>query len=264
MQNALFQQLVYLLEPIGLLWFGLLLLTGLLWWRRHRAFACAAGALAVFVTIIGSSSVPGVLLGSLEQPYAGVKIEALPTADAIVLLGGGAEPSRYDVGGVHLTAHGDRLVMAHRLFHIGKAPVLLLGGNASNLDGVIRFESEIVRDLFIGWGVPAEAMIPLGGNKDTHDEALKVRALATEHGWKRVLLVTSANHMRRASAVVRAQGLEVVPAPCNFLTTVSTTPTRGWSVPRSQGFLKVATWLHEEIGYFMYRRRGWIGAEIAP
>ena len=259
MCDALFRQLVYLLEPIGLLWLCLLVLTGLLWWRRHRGFACAAGLLAAFVTIIGGSSLPGLLLGSLERPYAGVKIEALPTADAIVLLGGGAAPSRYEAGGVSLTMDGNRLVMAHRLFHLGKAPVLLLGGNASKLDGVVRVEGELVRDLFTTWGMPAAAMIPLGGNQDTHDEAVKVRALAAEHGWKGVLLVTSANHMRRASAVFRAQGLEVVPAPCNFFTTVSTAaPGRGWSVPRYQGFLKMATWLHEEIGYFMYRRRGWI------
>src|SRR5437763_1587374 len=57
----------------------------------------------------------------------------------------------------------------------------------------------------------------LGANEDTHDEALKVRVLATERGWHRVLLVTSANHMRRASGVFRAQGLEVIPVPCNFL-----------------------------------------------
>ena len=259
MRDVLLQNLVYLLEPIGLLWFGLLLLTVLLWWRRHRGFACASGLLAVFVTIIGSSSVPGLLLGSLERPYAGVKIEELPNADAIVLLGGGAAPSRYEAGGVHLTSDGDRLVMAHLLFRLGKAPVLLLGGNANKLDGVIRIEGEFVRDLFTIWGLPAEAMIPLGGNQDTHDEALKVRALAAEHGWKRVLLVTSANHMRRASAVFRAQGIGVIPVPCNFLTTVSTAPAeRGWSVPRYQGFMKVATWLHEKIGYSVYRHRGWI------
>ena len=262
MRKAFLDQFIHLLEPIGLIWFCLLVLTGALLWRRHRAFAGATGLLALFVTIIGSSSFPGRLLGSLERPYAGVKIEALPTADAIVLLGGGASPSRYEASGVHLTPEGDRLIMAHLLFRLGKAPVLLLGGNANKLDGVVRVEGEIVRDLFTGWGVPAEAMIPLGANEDTHDEALKIRALAAKHGWKRVLLVTSANHMRRASAVVRAQGLEVVPVPCNFLTTVSTAPPAfGWSVPRYQGFYKVATWLHEEVGWAMYRQRGWIEPE---
>ena len=257
--DGLLHQILFLLEPIGFVWFCLLVLTIALWWKRQRRFALAAAFIALIVTVVGSTSLSGTLLGSLERPYAGIEIEKLPTADAIVLLGGGASPSRYEASSVHFTPAGDRLVMAHTVFKLNKAPVLLLGGNANKLDGVIRFESELVRDLFLTWGIPREAMIPLASNADTHDEALKVRALATEHGWKRILLVTSANHQRRASATFRAQGLEVIPVPCNFLTNISTAPGEaGLSVPRYDGFIKMATWLHEEIGWLMYRRRGWI------
>ena len=259
MLDPLFRQLLHLLAPVGFVWFTLLALTGALWWKKQRGFACVTGALVVFITIIGSTSVPGRLLGSLERPYAGVALESLPTADAIVLLGGGASPSRYEAQAVHLTIAGDRLVMAHALFQMGKAPVLLLGGNANKLDHVIRFESEIVRDLLVTWGVPKNAMIPLGANADTHDEALKVRALAAERGWRRVLLVTSANHMRRASATFRVQGLEVIPVPCNFLTNISTAPAPpGVHVPGYDGFWKTAIWLHEQAGWLIYRRRGWV------
>ena len=264
MRDGLLHQLVYLLEPIGIIWLCLLVLTVWLAIKRQWGSALFAGLVALFVTIIGGTGLPGRLLGSLERPYAGVPIDALPTADAIVLLGGGAAPSRFEAQGVHLTPAGDRLVMAREIFRLGKAPVLLLGGNANKLDGVVRFEGDIVRDLLDHVGkVLAEAMIPLGANEDTHDEALKVRALATERGWHRVLLVTSANHMRRASAVFRAQGLEVIPVPCNFLTTVATAPPPpGVSVPRYDGFLKMAIWLHEEVGWWEYRRgAGWITAD---
>jgi uncharacterized SAM-binding protein YcdF (DUF218 family) len=149
--------------------------------------------------------------------------------------------------------------MAHALFKLNKAPYLLLGGNANKLDNVIRFESELVRDLYLSWGVPREAMIPMSWNADTYDESLRVRSLAAERGWKRILLVTSANHQRRASATFRAQGLEVISVPCNFLTSVSTAPAeQSFSIPRYDGFVRIATWLHEEIGWLMYRRRGWI------
>ncbi len=259
MHDYLLHQCLYMLEPVGFIWICLLALTGAQWWKRQRRFAVATGLLAVFVTVIGSTSVPGMLLGSLERPYAGVKLDALPAADAIVMLGGGAEPSRYEVSGVHFTPAGDRLVMAHALFQMKKAPVLILGGNAGKLDGIVRIESEIVRDLLVTWGVPKDAIIPLASSSDTYGEALKVHALATENGWRRVLLVTSANHQRRASATFRAQGLDVIAAPCNFLTTVATDPAEeGVSVPRYDGFVKMATWLHEEVGWFMYRRRGWI------
>ncbi|HEY3899947.1 MAG TPA: YdcF family protein [Chthoniobacter sp.] len=262
MTEGFLHQLVYLLEPIGLVWLGLLVLTFWLAIKRQLGPALFAGGVTLFVTLVGSSGIPGKLLGSLERPYAGVHLDTLPTADAIVLLGGGAAPSRYEAEGVHLTPAGDRLVMANELFRRKKAPVLLLGGNANKLDGVVRFEGVIVKDLLTTWGIPADDILPLGANEDTHDEALKVGALAKERGWHRVLLVTSANHMRRASAVFRAQGLEVIPVPCNFFTTVATAPPPpGISVPRYDGFVKIAIWLHEELGWWTYRRRGWITGE---
>lgn len=262
MADGLLHQIIYLLEPIGLAWLCLLGLAIWLACRRQGKPAILAALGVVLMTAVGSTGLAGRLLGSLEKPYAGVKLETLPTADAIVMLGGGASPSRYEARGVHLTPAGDRLVMAREVFRLGKAPVLLLGGNVNKLDGVRKFESEIVRDLIKTWGIPEDAIIPLGENQDTHDEALKVRALATERGWHRVLLVTSANHMRRASGVFRAQGLEVIPVPCNFLTTVATAPPPpGLSVPRHDGFVKVAVWMHETIGWWTYRQRGWVQAE---
>ncbi|HSI12604.1 MAG TPA: YdcF family protein [Chthoniobacter sp.] len=259
MADELLHQFIYLMEPIGLAWLCLLVLTIWLAIRRQWKPAILAGLGVLLMTAVGSTGLAGRMLGSLERPYAGVKIENLPKADAIVMLGGGASPSRYEALGVHLTPAGDRLVMAREVFRLGKAPVLLLGGNVNKLDGVRKFECEIVRDLLKTWGIPEDAIIPLGENQDTHDEALKVRALATERGWHRVLLVTSANHMRRASGVFRAQGLEVIPVPCNFLTTVATAPPPpGISIPRHDGFVKISTWMHEEIGWWTYRHRGWI------
>jgi len=261
MRDGFQHQILYLLEPIGFVWACLIVLTAALWWKRQRWFAGATAFLVVFLSVIGSTSVPGKLLGALERPYAGVKLEDLPDADAIVLLGGGSNPSRYEVERVHFTPAGDRLVMAHALFQMKKAPVMLLGGNANKLDGVVIYESEIVRDLMATWGIPKEAMIPMSYSDDTYGEACKVRALATEHGWHRILLVTSANHQRRASATFRAQGLDVISVPCNFLTGVGNPVEAGGpqlSVPRFDGFVKMATWLHEEAGWAMYRRRGWI------
>lgn len=259
MLNYLLNQLLGLLAPVGLLWASLIVLSVLLWRRGRHRFAAATAVLAAFITIIGSTSVPGRLLGSLERPYARVQPEDLPTADAVVLLGGGVQASRYDVAGAHLSPAGDRLVMAAELMRLSKAPVLLLGGAVGQLDGREVCESEISKGLLTRWGVAAEAMIPLGGNRDTHDEALKVRALAAERGWRHVILVTSANHMRRAVASFRHLGIEVTPAPCNFLTSVGTgeLPFR-IVVPGSDGFVKTGMWLHEEIGWLIYWRRGWL------
>ncbi len=252
-------QLAALLAPAGFVWGALIVLAAVLWRRKQRGPALAAAALAGFITIIGSTSFPDRLLASLERPYAGGNPGDLPAADAVVLLGGGAQASRYEVAGVHLSAAGDRLVMAAELMRLGKAPLLLLGGAWGQLDGREMPESGITRELLTRWGVSPDAMIPLGNNGDTHDEALKVRDLAAARGVRRILLVTSANHMRRAAATFRHLGIEVTPAPCNFLTRVATDdPPFAIRIPGSEGFVKTGIWLHEEIGWLMYWRRGWL------
>jgi uncharacterized SAM-binding protein YcdF (DUF218 family) len=102
-------------------------------------------------------------------------------------------------------------------------------------------------------------VVSLGENAHTRQEAEKVRALVDQRGWKRVLLVTSANHMTRAAAVFRTLGIDVVPVPCNFLTTVSTAPNGPvFTVPNWAGFEKIGAWAHERTGWWIYRWRGWI------
>jgi uncharacterized SAM-binding protein YcdF (DUF218 family) len=88
---------------------------------------------------------------------------------------------------------------------------------------------------------------------------LHVRRLCTERGWQRVILVTSAYHMRRATAVFQTAGVTVTPAPCNFLTEISTPPSPpGWNFPTWHGFATMSIWMHEQAGWWIYRTRGWI------
>ena len=153
-----------------------------------------------------------------------------------MLLGGGAEPARYEFSNVHLSPAGDRLIFANALMRLGKAPVLMLGGGGLEFDGRRKLECDCVRELLVAMGAPKDSMIPLGMNADTHEEALHARVVANSHGWNRILLVTSANHMRRAAAVFRKQGFEVIPAPCNFQSSISTAPESFYiCVPRTKG-----------------------------
>lgn len=211
------------------------------------------------------------MLRSLESEFAQVDVKQLPPADAVVMLGGGIEPSRYEAAGFHLTRAGDRLLMAVEMMRLGKAPVLVLGGGASELNGEKQIEADLVRDWIANWhllevaGHPTPEVLSLGRCFDTHDEAVKVRALAEARGWRRVLLVTSASHMRRALATFQTAGVSAEPVPCNFMTTVSTSDSSvGLSVPHYRGLEKISIFLHEQIGWLEYRRRGWISPAATP
>lgn len=248
-----------LIQPIALLWLGLIVLTIALWRSRQRTFAAAAALLVLFVQVVGGTNLSVLLLERLERPFAGTKPEDLPVCDAIVMLGGTIEPSLHEVGHLHLTIAGDRLVMALELVRLRKAPALCVSGGKATFGRKHWIEADLIKKAIDDRGLSPIPVFSLGECLDTHDEAVRLRRLAAGHGWKRILLVTSAVHQRRALAVFRHEGLDVIPAPCNFLTAMSpAAEPPSFGVPNSLGFILISTWLHEEIGWLEYWRRGWL------
>jgi uncharacterized SAM-binding protein YcdF (DUF218 family) len=259
MKGALLRQALLLLEPLGFLWAALIVLTILLWWKKQRWFAAATGALVMLIFLVGSTSLPNWLLAHLERPYAGLRLDALPEADAVVLLGGGAEPSRYEAAGFRLTRGGDRLLMAVELMRRGKARALVVGGAGAALDGRLQLEANLVHQWITRWKLTGAPVIGLERCFHTHDEAVKTRRVMEKQGWRTILLVTSASHLPRATATFRSAGLEVTPVPCNFLTDVSRARAQSkFSVPSTAGLEQISTWLHEIAGWHYYRMKGWI------
>ena len=57
-------------------------------------------------------------------------------------------------------------------------------------------------------GVPADKVIVLGEKDSTKDEALEIRDQVVAHNWKKIIVVTSKQHTRRARLVInrRLQG----------------------------------------------------------
>lgn len=258
--TALLKSVADFLEPVGLVW---LLLTVMLLvslkqrsWRR----ALLPGAAWLILTVLSALPVPHLLLASLEDDWPPVDPARLPECDAIVVLGGGMEPSIMEPAGMHLHGGADRLFTALKLARMGKGKSLVIGGGLFERAGGGRVsEADGVRDWLAGWELSSVPVLSLGGCQDTHDEAVKVAALVKTHGWQKVALVTSAYHMRRTHAVFAKAGVPVLPVPCNY----ESAPMRGrpvhWiGVPNATHLLHFETWLHEIIGWWGYRLRGWI------
>lgn len=265
MLNYALRAALTLLEPIGFIWACLLAVAVFLLRRRQWRPAGVLAALAALMWVIGATPLPGRLLAALERPWVGVKRAELPSADAVVLLGGFLAPSREEVGQVHFNVNADRAVTALELIRLQKAKVLAVGGGSSRYHGEVYCEADSFKQLVDERHLSGAEVISLGGCKNTRHEAEKIAALAREHGWQRILLVTSASHMRRAAAVFRSTtALEIIPAPCGFLTQASLYGYEHFApVPDVSGFVKISNVLHEQVGWWVYRWRGWISAEEA-
>jgi uncharacterized SAM-binding protein YcdF (DUF218 family) len=106
---------------------------------------------------------------------------------------------------------------------------------------------------WVGEFVPRAEVLSIGRIRNTHEEAVAVARLFRQRGWSRVLAVTSATHTRRAAAALEKQGLEVVSVPAaEVLFDLEGLPEPG---DRLDAFAAIA---HERVGYFVYRRRGWV------
>lgn len=101
--------------------------------------------------------------------------------------------------------------------------------------------------------VPRGEVLSVGRIRNTHDEAVAVARLFREHGWTRVLAVTSPTHTRRAAAALEKEGLVVLAVPA--LETRFDLEELDWPGDRRVAFAAIA---HERIGLLVYRRRGWI------
>lgn len=219
---------------------------------RRRVAALAGSAAAGVLWLASTPWFAATLAESLQAGYRQAPAAAMPKADAIVVLGGilGGEDT---LELSNLSDAVDRLIYAKRLFDAGKAPHLLLAGGAG--EGRTP-EADLMAGLLMEWGAPAPAILRETKSRNTRQNALGVGALLEEQGLRSVLLVTSALHMRRAEATLRAVGIDVIAAPTDFMGGRSELPILDW-LPEA-GALDVTTHcIKEYLGLWVYRWRGW-------
>jgi uncharacterized SAM-binding protein YcdF (DUF218 family) len=104
-------------------------------------------------------------------------------SDAIVMLG----DDNYN---------GDRAARAAELFKAGWAPRVIASGRYLRpYASIAELEAHDLSDR----GVPQSAIVRFAHQAtDTRDECADIGQLISQHGWKRILLVTSSYHTRRS------------------------------------------------------------------
>ena len=135
-------------------------------------------------------------------------------------------------------AHGVRRVITTRI---------------SREEGDSVVTSDADQRFLVALAAPGAVHVIVDGPRTTREEALLVARLAAGSGWRRVAVVTSPSHTRRACATFERVGLAVTCVPARS----TTVAWHALHSPRDR--LRAAGMvLYETMGSWLYRSRGWI------
>jgi len=236
--------------PLG---FSLILLAlGLAKGRRRWAWA------GVVVLLVSSNPLVGhFLIRSAEGWAERRQVAEVPVADAIVVLSAGRAlapgPDR-----VSEWNDANRFFTGTDLALAGKAPLLVFTGAATSSEPGAPTEGDLLAAQARALGVPAERVAVTAFVFNTADEAREVAALlrARQVQRPRVVLVTSAFHMRRARQVFQQEGVAVEPFPVSFWSSDAGGFSLFWFLPSVSALNKTHTALREWYGRAFYGLRG--------
>lgn len=247
---------VYPLGTAVLLWAIGLVLVAL---RRRRAGYYLLGGGLAWLWLWSMPAIADRVVGALEADWSFQPAESYPRADAIVVLGGafhsgqGEWPYPDAGGGVDRYWHGARL------YHAGRAPVIVLSGSRNPKRPDSWSEAESGAIFLADLGVPADAIVIDSQARTTRGNVVQIGEILRQRGLESFLLVTSARHMDRSLAAFRAEGFDPVPAPADFSVVEDPAFSIRRFVPNASALARSSEAVHEIVGGWFYRVMGWAG-----
>jgi len=232
-------------------------------WKRPRIASASLVFALGLVLVFSNGSVSHWMGRSLEWQH--LPPDTLPTADAIVVLGGAIRPPDAPRPWVDVMESGDRPIHGARLYLAGKAPKIIMSGGRIDWKDGGPPESSDMAEIAKALGVPDDAILEDPTSLNTYQNAVNVKQILEEEGLDSVLLVTSAIHMPRSLRIFEKQGIEAIAAPTDFRITYSSEDGEKTAEGRllyalpDAGHLEYSTRaLKEYIGMVVYRLRGWL------
>jgi uncharacterized SAM-binding protein YcdF (DUF218 family) len=164
----------------------------------------------------------GIILNELLMLWEKPAIEISQLDDEYeiaVVLGGTTDVDREPKDRLFFHKGADRVTHALNLYHEGKVKkILFTGGNARLFEDPNRDNSPIF-DFYAMCGVDPEDIIIESASRNTRENAFYVKDLVAKNASSgKVILITSAFHMRRAEGCFRKVGIDVTGFSTDFYT----------------------------------------------
>lgn len=235
----------------------------LLAWHSARPSARAPLRCAFVVLTAYALAGSWVVSSGLERLMSeglNARVDDRPPARTAILLLAASGMRVSDWSGNHLEElgpHGaSRVLEALRIYRQVTDGVIVSSGGPPDVAPDATPDSVLMRDALVARGVQTERVILESESRNTHDQAVRVAAMLRGLRADRIVLVTSASHMKRALGAFRAQGVVAIPAAArNPLATMA--PLQR-IIPSQAGLSASSALAHELAGLTYYASRGWL------
>jgi len=206
-----------------------------------------------FLLLYGLSSGPVInsLIVPLETSYPPLKDKTVHADAIVVLTGGVSDLSRLGLEPEPSDLSLERLVKGVMLYRDLRRPLIITGGSGSLIHSEIA-EADAMARAAVALGIPKQDIVIENKSRNTLESARAVRGLLK---GKRIILVTSAFHMKRSVALFKKQGFDVVPSPTGYRA-LSQPVSRYSFIPSAAGFSTSAVALSEYISFAWYSMKG--------
>lgn len=214
-------------------------------WRPAVPRALAGAVAALLLAVAYTPLAPALLQGIVRRD---VPDGVHPAVDAVVVLSAEVQSDGL------VARHGiERLLAGAAWAHRLGRPLVLSVIRDPGRPRAVSSEAD-QRHIAALAGVPTVYFVD--SVHVTRDEAVREAALARRLGWRRLLVVTSPSHSRRACAAYERAGVLVTCAP-----SPARTYALGGAYPVASTAERVGAfrdWLYEALGWWSYRARGWV------
>lgn len=234
-----------------------ILITLLVFLFTHGFKKFLLGIVLFLLWFFSSFPVAQLLVRSLEANYPPISAKKAPRVDAIVVLGGMVNHMSVHKNRVEILGSGERLTDAILLYREGKADKILFTGGSGVLFYDKTSEAAGAKQFITNFGVPEENILIESRSRNTRENALYSAKILKRKGYQKILLITSAFHMRRAESLFRRQGIKVIPFPTDYRSMEF-----GWFwdvfVPSDHSLATSSIVIKEWVGIFVYHWMGYM------
>lgn len=192
-----------------------------------------------------------------------IEISKMGNYDVAIVLGGGiANETKWPYDRVHFDPSADRLLQAVQLYKAGKVARILISAGSVSLKSKKNevTEANKSKGFLEKIGIPKEAILLENNSKNTFENAVFSKKILEENKLEnsKIIVITSAYHMKRSLACFKKQGLVVDSFPACYQQLNNNLLSFYTIVPDEDAFALWYDLFHEWYGLVTYKLMGYI------